>query len=111
MAKTIPELSKWDPEIIKSYMSPELHSEVSDSDLIKMTRIMSKMGTLIATGEPVFKNVISTSTVENGSMTLVTYLVPAKYANGDATLTLILKEKNESFDIYNFNVDSMVLFE
>ena len=110
MVKAIPEISKWKPDIMRSYMSPEIMAEVSDEDFIQMTNVLSKMGALVSTAEPVFQSVRTSSSVQTGSMTLVTYIVPAIYENGDAKLTVVLKEKNESFEIHRFNVDSMALF-
>ncbi len=111
MAKAIPEISKWQPEVMKSYMAQETLAEVSNDDFLELVRILSKMGALISTGEPVFQTVSSSSTMQNGSMTLITYHIPAKYENGDANLTVVLKEKEESFEVYRFNVDSMALFK
>ena len=111
MANAIPEISKWNPEIMRSYMSPETLVDVTENDFSNIVRALSKMGALISTGEPIFQSVNSSSTVQNGSMTLVTYHVPATYENGDANLTVVLKEKDESFEIYRFNLDSMALFK
>ncbi|WDE06736.1 hypothetical protein SG34_007480 [Thalassomonas viridans] len=109
--KAIPEISKWQPDIMKSYMAPEPLAQVSEDDFLEMVRILSKMGKLISTETPVFQSVNSSSTVSDGSMTLVTYHIPAKYENGDANLIVVLKEKDESFEVYYFKVESMALFK
>ncbi|WDE02161.1 hypothetical protein [Thalassomonas actiniarum] len=111
MARAIPEISKWHPEIMKSYMAPETLAEVSDEDFLEMVNILAKMGALISTEEPVFQKVNTTSTMQTGSMTLVTYQVPAKYEHGDANLTVVLKEKGDSFEVFYFHVESMALFK
>lgn len=111
MAEAIPEISKWDSAIMRSYMDPETLEGVSEEDFSEMVRVLSKMGSLISTEEPVFQTVNSSSTIQHGAMTLVTYHVPATYENGEAKLTVVLKEKETSFDVYRFKVESMALFK
>ena len=110
MEKAIPEISKWDSDIMKSYMAPETMSEVSDAEFSKMVKILSKMGALISIDEPMFQSVSSSTTSKYGAMTAVTYKVKAIYENGDATLNIVLKESGDSFKFFRFNVDSLALF-
>ena len=109
--KVIPEISKWNAELMKTYMASETLKDVTTEDFSKMVNIFSKMGKLISIEEPVFKNTSYFNTVRNGSVAQVTYTVLGKYENGDAKITITLNEQGKTFKIYRFNLDSMALFK
>lgn len=44
-------------------------------------------------------------------MKLVSYVVEAKYENGDATIDITLKDMGDTFNIHSFNLYSMALFK
>jgi len=44
-------------------------------------------------------------------MTIVSYEVPAKFENGEATIFVNLKDEDGEFSIYGFNVNSMALLQ
>jgi len=109
--KVIPEISKWNPELIKSYMVSETLNDVNAEDFRKMVSIFSKIGKLISIEKPQFKNTSSVNSSQHSAMTLVTYTILGKYENGDATITMTLRDEGESFKIYRFNIDSMAFFK
>jgi hypothetical protein len=107
----VPEISKWDHALMKSYMSPETFEGVTDANFEKVVSYLGKMGALISMEEPVFQTVSSSATVQNGAATIVNYSVLAKYENGDANISISLKEVEDSFEVYKFNLNSMALAE
>ncbi len=109
--EAIPRISSWDPVTIKSYMSPEVMAEIPEEQFLETTKAFTKLGDLESVGKPEFTKIMSNATITEGSGTLVTYVVPVKYSNGDATITIILKDLGESFEIYNLNINSMALFK
>ncbi len=109
ITKIVPIISKWDHDSSKVYFVPEVLNETSDEDFKKVYKFLSKMGAFISMEAPQFTNVSSSATTENGTMTLVTYTIAAKYSNGDATITIILKEIENGFQLHTFNLNSMAL--
>ena len=109
--KVMPELSKWDVSVAKQYMSPEALQSVSDEDFGKLMKFLSKIGSLKSIEEPQFQKVNSSVTAGTGTLTTVIYAFTAHYENGDATITLRLKPVDSGYEIYYFNVNSMVLAE
>jgi len=111
MNVAIKDISNWQIDTIKSYLTENVRDNLSDADSQKMINILSKMGSLIEVGEYQFTNVSTQSVLGGESGTYVSYIVPAKYENGDATITITLKEVGDSFQVYSFNLDSLALFE
>ncbi|WDT84396.1 DUF3887 domain-containing protein [Alteromonas sp. 009811495] len=111
MDKAIPELSKWELDNFKKYLTPSVMEELNEKDLKTLIKGLSKMGELVEVGDYQFNTVTSRALTSGGSGTFVTYIVPAKYENGEATLTITLKEEGESFSVYHFNLNSLALFE
>ncbi|MCP3176516.1 hypothetical protein MJO47_05320 [Desulfuromonas sp. KJ2020] len=108
---TVPELSKWDPEVIKGYMAPEGIKDVSDENFVKIIRYLSKLGALLSMEEPSFSNIYTGSTLEGGSQTIVTYTIDATYEKGDAEITMTLLDLGNTFQVYKFHISSMALVE
>ncbi|MEA3588648.1 hypothetical protein J6I75_09800 [Pseudidiomarina sp. 1APP75-27a] len=107
----IPEISTWEKPVMKSYFTPSVLADISEKDLDTLVRALSKMGKLVELGQYEFSSVTSKAITGGGSGTFVTYVVPATYENGDATLTVTLKEEDDSFSVYEFNLNSMALLE
>jgi hypothetical protein len=105
------EISKWDPDVISSYMSPDVRKEIIETEFTDLVRVFSKMGILISIDEPQFKTVTISRSKEHGAMKLVSYVVEAKYENGDATIDITLKDMGDTFNIHSFNLYSMALFK
>jgi len=105
------DISSWELDVLKKYMTPSSLEGVSEEDLAKLVRAFSKMGKLKEFGKYEFTNVSSKAMAGGDSGTFVTYVVPAKYENGDATITVTLKEEQDSFSVYHFNLNSMTLIE
>ena len=108
---TVPELSKWDPELARTYMVPKVLEEISDEDFAKIFKYLSKLGSLKKINEPKFAEISTGATFGDGKQTLVTYTIDAVYENGDATITIVLLDLGTAFQVYRFNVNSMALAE
>jgi hypothetical protein len=108
IASAIPDISTWDPIIMKSYMAPETLEGVPVEDFEQVATYLRKLGYYISMAQPELQNITSSS---DGPFTLVSYLIPVKYEHGQATVSLVLKEKENSFEVYRFNVDSMALLK
>jgi hypothetical protein len=107
--KVIPELSMWDIYTFREYLSQEFIDETSDEDLNKIIGFMSKMGDFYSMDAPKFVHV--NTTMGNESVTLITYSVSGYYENGDANITIILREIVGGFEVYKFHIDSPALMK
>lgn len=107
----MPELSKWDIEIAKQYMAPEVLESVSDEKFSKLMKFLSKIGSLKSIEEPQFQKASSSASTSTGTLTTVLYTFTAHYENGDATITLKLKPVDDGYQVYYFNVNSMAFAE
>jgi len=105
----IPEISKWDSEIIKQYMSPEVLAGISEDNLQNTVSNLSKLGSLIKMREPKYSNSDTFPTKSGIEIKIVTYKIDAEYENGNADITLGLLEKGESFQVHNFNMNPKML--
>jgi hypothetical protein len=105
----VPEISKWDPEIIKGYMPPESLEGTSEEKLINIVNYLSKLGKLERMEEPEFSQVDSMRKRNSDEKIIVTYKIEAHYENGDAVITIGLLDQGESFHVQNFNINSEVL--
>jgi Na+-transporting methylmalonyl-CoA/oxaloacetate decarboxylase gamma subunit len=111
MNTAIEDISKWNVESFKQYLTPSIIKDINEQDLKTLIKGLSKMGGLVEIGEYEFNNVTSRAVTSGGSGTFVTYVVPAKYENGDANLTITLKEEGDSFSVYHFKLNSLTLLE
>jgi hypothetical protein len=104
-------ISMWDEDVMRNYMSPEMRKELIEPDITDLVRAFSKMGVLISIDDPQFKTITVSRSKEHGAMKLVSYVVEAKYENGDATIDITLKDMGDTFNIHSFNLYSMALFK
>jgi hypothetical protein len=111
IASAIPDISTWDPIIMKSYMAPETLEGVPVADFEQVAIYLRKLGYFISMEQPQFQTITTDTSTQNGPLTLVSYLIPVQYEHGQATLSVVLKEKENSFEVYRFNVDSMALLK
>jgi hypothetical protein len=109
--KVIPEMSKWDPSIAKQYFSPEVLKNQNDETLNKLMKFLSKMGKLKSFEHPEFVSVTTSATTSSGKMKFIAYTVICHYENGDATLSISLKQVDQGFEIYSYHLNSMALAE
>ncbi len=107
----IRDISGWDKQVMAGYMTASVVDTVSDDDLTVIVGALSKMGKLQSLGDYQFTDVSSKAIVGAESGTFVTYVVPAHYENGDATITVTLKEEGDSFSVYRFNLNSLTLLK
>ena len=105
----IPELSKWDPVIARQHMSAAFMQEISAENFDKVSRAMSQLGVLQEMDEPRFGEIYSGDTPGGEKQTIISYLVDARYATGDAKITLGLIDNAGAFKVYRFNVESEAL--
>jgi hypothetical protein len=109
--QVIPIISEWDVDQARSYFTSKALENTSEEDFQKLFRWLSKMGKLLSLGEPQFSNVTSGATLSEGSITIVTYTVPAEYEYGEALITIRLVDLGDSFEIYYFNLSSTALMD
>ena len=109
--KAIPIISEWNPENSKPLFVASTFDNVSDEDFSKLFKWFSKLGALKSMDEPQFAQVSSSDTAREGANTIVTYGVVAHYENGDAQITIRLLDLGNSFEIYQFNLNSKALIE
>ena len=109
--KVIPELSTWDPEIIRPLMVPEALKEIPDRKFAQTMDVFSKLGALQTMEVPKFESVHSQEKSDSETQTVVVYDTEAKYENGEAVITLQLLQVGDSFEVYRFKVSSNALIE
>ena len=109
--RVIPIISEWNTEQARPLFTKTALENTSEEDFQKLFNWLSKMGVLLSLGEPKFSNVTSGATLDEGSMTIVTYTVPAEYEYGDALISIRLVDLGDSFEIYNFNLNSTALMD
>ncbi len=105
----IPELSKWEPAIAQKYMSAEFMRKTSPANFAKIITAMSRLGALQEMAEPDFEEIYSGDTPDGEKQTIISYTIKAKYATGEATITMALLDHGEKFKVYRFNVESEAL--
>lgn len=101
--EVMPKLSTWVLEVHRLHSTPESNETISDEDLLKLLKWLSKLGGLNSIEKPQFKGVM------NGNF--ITYVFIAHYENGDAGITVQLEDDNGKFLINQFHVESMALIE
>ena len=111
MDTAIADISSWELGTFKSYLTPSEVENINEDDLKRLIKALSKMGALVEIGEYQFNTVTSRALTSGDAGTGGTYTVPAVYENGDAVLTLTLKEEGDSFSVYHFKLDSLALFD
>lgn len=109
--KAIPIISEWDADRARPFFAARALEQSSEEDFQKLFSWLSKMGVLLSLGEPAFSNVTSGATIDDGSITLVTYTVPAEYEYGDALISIRLVDLGDSFEIYHFKLNSTALMD
>jgi len=104
--KVLPELSTWDPEVVKQYMAPEILGTVTDENLE-----LAQIGELQSIDEMKFKKKATGKPGDLVQQPVITYTVKARYSTGAATVTLSLLDKGGIYELYHFNFESAALFQ
>ncbi len=108
----IPEISKWDTEIIKQHMPPESLQNTSDEKIKGIVLHLSRLGDLEKFEKPEFSKIYSVGKAEEDQRNIVSYTVEADYENGDATIDIsVLEGQEKSFHVHNFMINSSALSE
>jgi hypothetical protein len=107
----IPELSSWNPEVMKKYIAPDSSQKNTDEYLTILTLKLAELGQLKNFDEPQFVNIESIETLLDGKQTIATYNILTRYENGDANITIRLLEGDDGFKIYTFYVGSIAPIE
>ena len=107
--EVLPEISKWNPDIVSQYMAPEILQTVSAEDLKDLMGTLSKIGKLQSIGELSFKNKAAGDNVRFANHPVITYEVEAKYSTGDAKVIISLLDREGSYEIYHFNFQTKAL--
>ncbi len=102
--KVIPEISKWDPKITRSYMSAKAREKNSEDVFNRTLLALSNLGTLQGMAAPQFEEIYSSNT-----QTILSYTVDTRYSNGDAIFTLSLLDQNGVLEVESFNIQSEAL--
>jgi len=105
----VPEISKWDAEVIKNYMNAESLEATSEERIVGVLKYLSRLGTLKEAAEPSFSKVFTGPYVEGVRKTFVAYKIDAIYEHGDAVITLNLLDNGDSFQVYKFDINSAAL--
>lgn len=111
LKNAIEQISTWDSEKAKLFLSEEALKEINENDLQKMFKWFSKLGKLISYEEPVFNKIMSGASIKEGSYRMIFYTVKAKYEKGDAILSIQLLDKDNDLKIYNFYINSEAFIE
>jgi len=107
----IPEISKWDPQIIKKYMPAASLAQTSDEKIINITQHLSKLGALKKMHQPSFSSEDLDVKIAGVKNTIISYEINAEYENGDAVITLGLQKEGSTYRVHNFKINSSVLTE
>ena len=109
--QVIPELSKWEPAVARSYLAAEFLAKTSDERLKAVLDVMSKLGKLERLEEPRFVEIYAGSSLKGEKQTVLSYQADAHYSNGTALITLALLDRGDHFEVYNFNIQSQALLQ
>ena len=109
--KVLPELSTWDPEIVKQYMAPEVLQTVTTENLKNIMGALSQIGELQSIDKMKFKKKSTGGASDLVQQPVITYTVTAQYSTGEAIVTLSLLDKGGSYEVYHFNFESRALFK
>ncbi len=107
--QVIPELSKWEPEISRQYLSAEFLQKTSADDFARIIKAMSKVGELQGMEVPEFEEIYSGDTPAGEKQTVISYQIKARYTSGDAIIIMSLLDRDGAFEVYRFNVQSEAL--
>lgn len=109
LERVIPELSKWDAEKTRQLMTPESLDKIPAEQFTGAIKLFSRLGELRSIETPKFSELRSDEKDQTGQDTIIEYTIDAKYANGDALITINLQYKDGQFAIYHFKLSSKVL--
>ena len=107
----ITEISQWDAEATRALMAAEVSAEIPAAQLDRVLARFSKLGALQSMAEPEVAKIHHDQNTIIGKQTVIEYNTAARYANGDAIITLKLVDRDGHFEIYHFNFSSQTLFE
>jgi len=107
--EVLPEISKWDPVIVKQYMAPEVIRTVTTEDLAVLMGTLAKIGSLQSIGKLHFKGKSEVDDAQFVRHPLITYEVAAQYSTGDAKVTISMLDRDGSYELYHFNFESKAL--
>ncbi len=105
----IPELSKWDPEIARKYLSADFLKKIPAANFEHTIKALSKIGSLQTMEEPIFEEVYSGDTPDGEKETIISYTVNAKYSTVEAIITMTLLDRGGVMNVYRLNVQSEAL--
>jgi hypothetical protein len=105
----VPEISNWNPENIIKLMPEESLKSTQKEKITAIVKYLSRLGALVTMEEPDFKKVVTKVTDAGEGVTVVTYTVAAEYEQGGAEMTISLLDEGNSYQVYNFNINSEAL--
>lgn len=107
----VPEISKWDAEIIKHYMPAETLKNTSEERIIRVVEYLSRLGALKSMQEPKFTKLYTAPPVDGVRKKIVTYSIDTVYEQGDAVFSLDLLVNGDTFAVYKFDINSLALLK
>ena len=111
LKQVVPELSTWDVKVIKVLMAPQALVNTPDEKIIKIIEYLSKLGALKSFDEPKYEKLFSKAPASENRINIVSYTIAAVYEAGDASISISLLETGDSFLVYKFDINSMVLLD
>lgn len=109
--KVLPEISTWDPDVVKQYLAPEVSKTVSPENLKNILAELSKIGELQSIEKMKFKKKSTGGEGDIAQQPVVTYTVIAQYSTGETTVTISLLDRGGSYEVHHFNFESGALFQ
>lgn len=109
LTQVVPQISTWDPQVVKSLMSEDALASIPDEKLVEVVGLFSRMGALTELDEPRFRDVHSEQGVNGATRTVVEYAVDAVYEQGEAQLTINLLHQDGRYRVQHFNLSSEAL--
>jgi hypothetical protein len=105
----IPELSKWDPDTARALMTPDIAATIPEEKFTRAMLLFARLGALQSMDEPEFRKAYVDQETDIGKQTIVEYEITAQYENDAAIIFLALVKKDQSFEIYRFNLSAEIL--
>ena len=109
--KVLPEISTWNPEVVKQYLAAEVLQTVSEENLKNILAELSKIGELRSIEKFKFKKKSTGGEGDTQQQPVITYIVAAQYSTGEATVTISLLDKGGAYKVQHFNFESGALFQ
>ncbi len=106
----MPEIVTWDKEKWRKHMAPEAKSTLDQPDSDVVFKAFQKLGKFVGSQEPTEINFFAGAD-GTGISAKATYMVKAKFENGDADLVFSLIGRGSAIQLLGLNVNSPALLK